>query len=199
MPIRVILRNPKVNNKNKILLAGVDEVGRGPLAGPVIAAAVILKKPINGLKDSKKIIDAKRRILALEIENEAVAFAYGRAEVEEINHLNIHHAGLLAMKRAIESLAIHPHEVLIDGKFCPEIPFPVKSIIDGDDLVPCISAASIIAKVKRDNEMIMMDELYPGYGFASHKGYATKKHKQALLQLGPSPIHRKHFQPVAVL
>lgn len=184
-------------NSSKLLLAGVDEVGRGPLAGPVVAAAVILGKPIDGLKDSKKLTDLKRRELAIQIKNEAIAFAYGRAEVEEINKLNVHFATLLAMARAIESLPVKPHEVLIDGKHSPQLSIPCKTIIDGDDLVAEISAASIIAKVKRDDEMIAMEELYPGYGFASHKGYSTAEHKKALQKLGPCILHRRNFSAVS--
>jgi ribonuclease HII len=181
----------------EIYIAGVDEVGRGPLAGPVVTAAVILMKPIEGVKDSKKLTPTKRMELAIKIKEEAHCFAYGRAEVEEIEKLNIHHASLLAMKRAIEALPIQPHEVLVDGLFTPQVRMPCRAIVDGDGLICSIGAASILAKVLRDQEMEEMDNLYPGYGFASHKGYATEAHRSALLQLGPCQIHRKSFIPVS--
>ncbi|WP_094092287.1 ribonuclease HII [Legionella clemsonensis] len=180
-------------------IAGVDEVGRGPLAGPVVTAAVILHKPIEGITDSKKLTPLKRRELALKIKEEAFCFAYGRAEVEEIEKLNIHYATLLAMKRAIETLPIQPHEIWVDGLFVPQVNIPCKAIVDGDGLIPSIGAASILAKVLRDEEMEKMDLMYPGYGFASHKGYATEMHRNALLELGPCAIHRKSFAPVMEL
>lgn len=185
--------------KTIIKIAGVDEVGRGPLAGAVVTAAVILKKPIPGLMDSKKLSEKKRIELAEQIKNEAIAFAYGRAEVEEIDTLNIHHATLLAMKRAITDLAVEPEEILVDGIHLPVLNIPCRAIIQGDSLIPEISAASILAKVHRDQEMIQLDALYPGYGFAAHKGYATAMHQKALIDLGPSIIHRKSFAPVAAL
>lgn len=181
----------------EIYIAGVDEVGRGPLAGAVITAAVILKKPIEGVKDSKKLSPAKREKLAKIIQEQALCFAYGRAEVEEIDTLNIHHATLLAMKRAIEGLAIEPHKVLVDGIHLPKISIPCQAIIGGDDLIQEISAASILAKVLRDKEMMELDLLYPGYGFAVHKGYSTLQHRNALKELGPCAIHRKSYAPVA--
>lgn len=180
-----------------MLIAGVDEVGRGPLAGPVVTAAVILKYPIAGLNDSKKLTPAKRRKLVIQIQEEALSFAYGRAEVEEIDQLNIHHATLLAMKRAVEALAIQPDEVLVDGIHLPQIAMPAKAIVKGDSLIPAISAASILAKVLRDEEMEKMDLLYPGYGFSGHKGYPTVAHRKALIELGPCPIHRRSYAPVA--
>jgi ribonuclease HII len=181
-------------------IAGVDEVGRGPLAGAVITAAVILKSPIEGLKDSKLLTPKKREQLALMIEEQALCFAYGRAEVEEIDELNIHHATLLAMQRAVMALSHTPKEVFIDGLYTPNLgSIPTKAIVKGDSLIPAISAASILAKVKRDKEMEVMDELYPGYGFAQHKGYPTASHRKALITLGPSIIHRKSFAPVAAL
>ncbi|MBA2650260.1 MAG: ribonuclease HII [Legionella sp.] len=180
----------------QIYIAGVDEVGRGPLAGAVVTAAVILKKPIPGLADSKKLTPLKRKILSIQILEQAVAYAYGRAEVDEINCLNIHHATLLAMRRAIESLPIKPDEVLIDGLFIPILNLPCKAIVNGDSLIPAISAASIIAKVFRDEEMEKLDALYPGYGFAQHKGYATPAHREALTRLGPCELHRKYYAPV---
>lgn len=182
-----------------MLIAGVDEVGRGPLAGPVITAAVIFNQPLDGMMDSKKLTPIKRQKLALLIQQQALCYAYGRAEVEEIERLNIHQASLLAMKRAVEALAICPQQVLVDGGFIPELSIPCKAIIKGDSLISEISAASILAKVYRDAEMDKMDELYPGYGFAAHKGYPTKAHYAALLALGPSPIHRKTYAPVQKL
>lgn len=179
------------------MVAGVDEAGRGPLAGPVVTAAVILGKPIAGLTDSKKISAHKRAQLAVLIKDRALAFAFGRAEVAEIDTLNIHQATLLAMQRAINKLALQPCQVLVDGLFIPTIAIPCKAIVKGDLLIPAISAASILAKVARDEEMILLDEHYPGYGFAIHKGYATLRHKVALQQLGPCLIHRKSYAPVA--
>lgn len=178
-------------------VAGVDEVGRGPLAGPVVTAAVILSTPIDGVTDSKKLTPLKRKQLAKEIKARAFCYAYGRAEVHEIDQLNIHHATLLAMKRAIEALPISPHKVLIDGLYVPKMTIPCEAIVKGDSLVMEIGAASILAKVLRDEEMEHMDELYPGYGFAAHKGYPTAIHQQALRQLGPCPIHRRSYAPVA--
>jgi ribonuclease HII len=181
------------------LLAGVDEVGRGPLAGPVVAAAVILDpvKIIDGLNDSKKINKKKREQLSNEIKTNALAWSLGRAEVEEIDELNILKASLLAMKRAVESLKIKPKMVVVDGQYTPDINYEKIAIIRGDNLVPAISAASIIAKVARDDEMIRLDEVYPGYGFSSHKGYPTKQHIESLKKLGITEIHRRSFAPVA--
>jgi ribonuclease HII len=180
-------------------IAGVDEVGRGPLAGPVITAAVILRKPIDGVTDSKLLTAAKREKLAEIIKKEALCFAYGRAEVEEIDRLNIHHATLLAMKRAIESLAIQPDEVMIDGLYIPKVAIPCQAIVKGDSLINAIGAASILAKVLRDKEMEEMDLLYPGYGFAVHKGYPTLQHRNALKAIGACAIHRRSYAPVAAL
>lgn len=175
-------------------IAGVDEVGRGPLAGPVVTAAVILREPIEGVKDSKQLTAAKRSQLAVKIKEEALSFAYGRAEAEEIDRLNIHQATLLAMKRAIEALAIKPHEVWVDGLYLPPIAIPCQAIVRGDSLANAIGAASILAKVLRDEEMEKMDLLYPGYGFANHKGYATLEHRKRLAELGPCQIHRRSFR-----
>jgi ribonuclease HII len=183
----------------KIIIAGVDEVGRGPLAGAVVTAAVILKKPIAGLDDSKKLTAKKRKLLSIQIMEEAVSFAYGRAEVEEIDALNIHHATLLAMRRAVEGLSIKPDQVLVDGAYTPALDIPCRAIIQGDSLIPEISAASILAKVLRDEEMEALDILYPGYGFAGHKGYPTVAHREALIRLGPCVIHRRSYAPVAAL
>lgn len=180
-------------------LAGVDEVGRGPLAGAVITAAVMLREPIAGLADSKTLSDKKRKMLAEQIKEDALAYAYGRAEVEEIDRLNIHHATLLAMRRAVEALNIRPDKVLVDGMHVPELDIPCQAIVQGDQLIPEISAASILAKVLRDEEMIELDAIYPGYGFAQHKGYPTLVHRKALISLGPSTIHRKSYAPVAAL
>jgi len=180
------------------LTAGVDEVGRGPLAGPVVAAAVILnnEKYIYGLKDSKLLSEGKRKKLADEIYKHALAWAIGRAETTEIDSLNILNASLLAMQRAVYALDIEPENVLVDGNYCPQIYYKVEAIVKGDSLVPAISAASIIAKVTRDDEMIEMDKQYPGYGFAKHKGYPTKQHMLALQALGICDIHRRSYSPV---
>jgi len=181
-----------------IYLAGVDEVGRGPLAGAVVTAAVILDpdNPVIGLGDSKKLTEKKRQQLSIEIKQKALSYCIARAEHEEIDQLNIFHATLLAMKRAVEGLSVQPDKVLVDGKFCPDIELPCDAIIKGDSKVAAISAASILAKVARDNEMIMLDSVYPGYGFAKHKGYPTKFHIEALKISGITPIHRKSFKPV---
>ena len=183
---------------NDGMMAGVDEVGRGPLAGPVIAAAVILdpENPIQGLMDSKKISEKKRILLAKEIREKALSWAIGRAENDEIDSINILQASLLAMKRAIESLSIMPELVLVDGIYRPVVDCKVEPIVKGDSKVAAISAASIIAKVARDNEMVALDDIYPSYGFAQHKAYQTKMHINSLKELGVSLIHRKSFSPV---
>lgn len=178
-------------------VAGVDEVGRGPLAGPVITAVVILERPIEGVTDSKKLTPLKRQHLALKIKKEAYCFAYGRAEVEEIDALNIHYATLLAMKRAIDALPIQPQKVLVDGLYVPSVTMPCQAIIKGDSLIMAIGAASILAKVLRDEEMEQMDLIYPGYGFKQHKGYPTMQHQTALRVKGPCAIHRRSYAPVA--
>lgn len=180
------------------LCAGVDEAGRGPLAGPVIAAAVILDKSINikGIKDSKALSADARKNLAGEIREHSLCWATGRAECDEIDDLNILQASLLAMQRAVESLDIIPDYALVDGPHCPRLACPVEGIVGGDQRVGAISAASIIAKVTRDAEMVAMDALYPGYGFARHKGYPTREHLRALDLLGPCDIHRQSFKPV---
>lgn len=179
-----------------VYLAGVDEVGRGPLAGPVVTAAVILQYPIEGVTDSKKLTPKKRKQLATLIQQQALCYAYGRAEAYEIDQINIHQATLLAMKRAIEALAIQPHKVLVDGLYTPDVSIPCEAIVKGDSLIMEIGAASILAKVLRDEEMEAMDLLYPGYGFAGHKGYPTKQHRDALMILGPCDIHRRSYAPV---
>jgi len=180
------------------LIAGVDEAGRGPLAGPVIAAAVILDdaNPIEGLTDSKKLSEKRRESLAQIIREKSLAWAVGRAEVEEIDAINILQASLLAMQRAVANLVVPPQHVMVDGNRCPRFNCPGSAIVQGDLLIPAISAASIIAKVTRDQEMLQLHEQYPGYGLDGHKGYPTKKRLEALVQLGVSPIHRKSFGPV---
>jgi ribonuclease HII len=180
------------------LIAGVDEVGRGPLAGPVVAAAVILDetKPIEGLADSKVLSATRREELAHLIRERALCWALGRAEVEEIDRLNILRASLLAMKRAIETLSLPPELVLVDGNQAPELNYPVQTIVRGDASVPAISAASILAKVARDAEMCELDLRIPGYGFAQHKGYPTLAHLDALGKQGVSVVHRRSFAPI---
>lgn len=179
-------------------IAGVDEVGRGPLAGPVVAAAVILDpdRPIQGLADSKVLSEQKRDELAILIRERAIAWAVGRAEIEEIDQINILQASLLAMRRAVLELRPQPEYALIDGNRCPRLPCPAEAIIKGDATIASISAASILAKVSRDQEMQQLDAHYPGYGFASHKGYPTKAHLEAISALGITPIHRRSFGPV---
>ena len=183
-----------------IFIVGVDEVGRGPLAGAVVAAAVILdpNNPIEGLNDSKKLTEKRREQLEPIIQKNALAWALGRAEPVEIDEINILQATLLAMKRAVESLHIQPTHALVDGNQAPNLACPVTTIIKGDESEAAIAAASILAKVARDREMQEMDRLYPGYGFAKHKGYPTKQHQQALLELGPCNIHRYSFKPVQI-
>lgn len=180
------------------LVAGVDEVGRGPLCGPVVTAAVILdpSRPIRGLNDSKKLGEARREALFDEICEKALAWCIGRAEVEEIDRLNILHATMLAMQRAVEGLCVMPRLALIDGNRCPQLSVPTAAVVKGDSQVPAIAAASILAKVSRDREMQAMDLLYPGYGLAAHKGYPTAEHLDALTRLGPTRIHRRSFAPV---
>jgi len=183
------------------LICGVDEAGRGPLAGPVYAAAVILngERPITGLADSKKLSEKKREQLALEIKQYATAWAIATASVEEIDEINILRATLLAMRRAIETLSVVPHEILVDGLYCPETGVPSRAIVKGDSRVAEISAASILAKTARDAAMIEMHERLPQYGFAVHKGYPTANHIAALTIHGVSAEHRKSFGPVRKL
>jgi ribonuclease HII len=183
---------------NGLLVAGVDEVGRGPLAGPVVTAAVILdpEHPIDGLMDSKKLSEKRREELAVLIKENSLAWSIGRAEVEEIDEINILQATMLAMQRAVAGLSPAPEHALIDGNRCPQLACTAEAIIKGDGLVPAISAASIIAKVSRDNEMVELDAMYPGYGLAGHKGYPTKAHRDALIELGVTSIHRRSFGPV---
>lgn len=179
------------------IVAGVDEVGRGPLAGDVVAAAVILgDSPPAGLTDSKALSPRQRERLAETIRSEAVAWSLGRATVAEIDELNILQASLLAMQRAVEALSVQPSLVLVDGNHLPRWSYEARAVIKGDLSEPAISAASIVAKVTRDSEMVILDDLYPGYGFAAHKGYPTKAHLAALASLGVSPVHRQSFGPV---
>jgi ribonuclease HII len=184
------------------LVCGVDEAGRGPLAGPVYAAAVILDPacPIPGVKDSKKVAPANRVRLADEIRRKALAWAVASASVEEIAELNILHASLLAMRRAVLALQPAPGLVLVDGNRCPSgLPCPARAIVKGDSLEPAISAASILAKTERDKEMTRLAAIYPQYGFDRHAGYPTPEHLAALECCGPSPIHRVNFAPVRKL
>lgn len=186
------------NSTLQSLVAGVDEVGRGPLAGDVVAAAVILdvNAPIEGLTDSKKLSEKKREALFDTIIEQSVAWAIGRANVAEIDQLNILHASMLAMQRAVLALSPQPHHVLVDGNRVPDIPHSADAIVKGDLTEPCISAASILAKVTRDREMVALDQQYPGYGFAQHKGYPTKLHLSKLAELGVTPQHRLSYAPV---
>lgn len=179
-------------------LAGVDEAGRGPLAGSVVAAAVILdpNKPIAGLADSKKLSEKKREALALEIKDKALSYAVASCSVEEIDRLNILQASLLAMKRAVEQLTVPAEYVLVDGNQLPQWSYPSMAVVKGDARVAAIAAASILAKVTRDHDMLELEQRYPGYGFAKHKAYPTKQHFEALYRLGATPEHRKSFKPV---
>ena len=181
-----------------ILVAGVDEVGRGPLAGPVVAAAVILdpERPIAGLADSKQLSEKRREALSEQIREQALAWHIARAEVEEIDCINILQASLLAMRRAVLALRPVAELALIDGNRCPELPCPAWAVVKGDSRVAAISAASIIAKVARDREMVALDRDYPGYGLARHKGYPSRQHLEALRTLGVTPIHRRSYAPV---
>ena len=180
------------------LVAGVDEVGRGPLCGAVVTAAVILdpNRPILRLNDSKKLTEARREKLYDEICEKALSWHIARAEVEEIDELNILHATMLAMQRAVEGLHITPKMAMIDGNRCPKLTMPSEAVVKGDSKVPAIAAASILAKVSRDREMAAFELIYPGYGIGGHKGYPTPVHLEALARLGPTPIHRRSFAPV---
>ena len=189
---------PFQSNYQGILLAGTDEVGRGPLAGDVVAAAVILdpNNPIEGLDDSKKLTEKRRENLFPIIQERALSWCVARASVEEIDQLNILQASLLAMTRAVQGLSVQPEHVLVDGNRVPKWSYPAEAVVKGDSRVAAIAAASILAKVTRDREMVIMDQQYPGYGLASHKGYPTKVHMEALERLGPAVIHRRSFGPV---
>jgi ribonuclease HII len=189
---------PFVCSYQGILLAGCDEVGRGPLAGDVVAAAVILdpENPILGLDDSKKLTEKKRELLFDEIKLKAKSWCVARASVAEIDTINILQASLLAMTRAVQGLHIQPEYVLVDGNKLPKWNYTAEAVVKGDSRVAAISAASILAKVVRDREMVEMDKQYPGYGLADHKGYPTKVHMDALDKLGITPIHRTSYAPV---
>ena len=180
------------------LVAGVDEAGRGPLAGPVVAAAVVLPSRIilPGLTDSKRLSERKRQSLEILIKEKALAWSVAEASIEEIDELNILHATMLAMRRAVAGLKVAPQKVLVDGNRCPDIPQAVECIVKGDLTEPCISAASILAKQSRDRMMMALDILYPQYGFARHKAYPTALHRQALIEYGACPAHRRSFKPV---
>ncbi|TDQ58044.1 RNase HII [Mesocricetibacter intestinalis] len=180
------------------LIAGVDEVGRGPLVGAVVTAAVILDpaRPIEGLADSKKLSHKKRLLLAQEIKDKALAWALGRAEAEEIDRINILQATMLAMQRAVQALSIPPQLVLVDGNRLPKLSIPAQAVVKGDSRVAEISAASILAKVTRDLEMEALDKSFPQYGFAQHKGYPTALHLEKLAEFGALPQHRRSFAPV---
>ena len=184
--------------KRTILVAGIDEAGRGPLAGPVVAAAVILDphRPVRGLADSKLLTPERREELAIRIRERAIAWSTGQADVTEIDTINILHATMLAMCRAVAALPITPEEALVDGNRCPDLSCRVRAIVKGDRDVKSISAASIIAKTTRDAMLRELDKLYPLYGFAQHKGYGTPEHLAALDRHGPCPIHRRSFSPV---
>ncbi len=188
-------------NQETKLICGVDEAGRGPLAGPVSAAAVILDDayPIPGLNDSKKLSEKKRDQLAPLIKERALAWAVAYATVEEIDQLNILQATLLAMRRAVLALNIQPHQVLVDGLYCPDTGISSMAIVKGDSKVAAISAASILAKTARDELMLQLDQQYPNYGLAMHKGYPTAAHMAALREYGVTDIHRKSFKPVREL
>ncbi|MDN5679494.1 MAG: ribonuclease HII [Ewingella sp.] len=181
-----------------LCIAGVDEVGRGPLVGAVVTAAVILDpaKPILGLADSKKLTEKRREALYIEIKEKALSWSLGRAEPDEIDELNILHATMLAMQRAVAGLHITPDMVLIDGNRCPKLPMASQAVVKGDSKVAEISAASILAKVTRDREMVELDLQFPDYGFAKHKGYPTPVHLESLVKLGATPHHRRSFAPV---
>jgi len=182
-------------------VAGVDEVGRGPLAGPVVTAAVILPSQYDlpGLTDSKKLSATRRESLAIEIRKQAISWAIAEASIEEIDEINILQATMLAMQRAVASLEIEPNEVLVDGNRAPKFAMPARAIVGGDGIEPCISAASIIAKVHRDQMMKQYAVEYPNYGWQSNSGYPTKQHLNALEEFGVTPYHRRSFGPVAKL
>ena len=192
---------PAASRPTVSLLCGVDEAGRGPLAGAVFAAAVVLDpaRPIRGLADSKVLAESVREKLAVRIKARAIAWAVASASVQEIDAINILRASLLAMRRAVEALGMEPDEVFVDGLHTPDIAFKCRAIVRGDSLVRAISAASILAKTARDAQMIELDQRYPGYGFANHKGYFTPEHAAALKLFGPCEIHRRSFEPVRIL
>ncbi len=191
---------PLFDNTEEII-CGVDEAGRGPLAGPVFAAAVILDpmRPIEGLRDSKKLTEARRDALAVEIKAHALAWSIAQCSEAEIDTLNILQASMLAMRRAVESLAVQPTLALIDGNRCPVMPLRSEAIVKGDDKVAAISAASILAKTARDAALVVLHEQYPQYGFDLHKGYPTALHLERLRMHGVSPVHRKSYGPVKAM
>ncbi|MDO3382253.1 ribonuclease HII [Gilvimarinus algae] len=192
------MNEPFVSVYTGSLMAGVDEVGRGPLAGDVVAAAVILDplRPVDGLADSKKLTEKRRESLFAEICDKALSYCIARASVAEIDRINILQASLLAMTRAVDGLSVSPEHVLVDGNKIPRWRYAAEAVVKGDSRVAAISAASILAKVTRDREMVDLDSQYPGYGLAGHKGYPTKSHLEALARLGASPVHRTSFGPV---
>ncbi|GAB4359438.1 MAG: ribonuclease HII [Gammaproteobacteria bacterium] len=187
-----------MSERSNILVGGVDEAGRGPLAGPVVAAAVILDPdaPIEGLADSKRLTASRRGLLEGEIQEKAIAWSVARVEADQIDRINILQATLLAMRRAVEGLNVTPGRVLVDGNCCPDLGIPAEAIVGGDALEPAISAASILAKEARDRIMRALAEHYPQYGFDRHMGYPTKRHLEALERHGPCPWHRRSFGPV---
>jgi len=192
---------PSLASSNSALVCGVDEAGRGPLAGPVYAGAVILDpaRRINGLADSKVLTAERREVLAARIKQRAIAWAVAFATVEEIDRFNIFHASMLAMRRAVQALSVPPEEVIVDGNSCPPgLPCRARAIVDGDATERPISAASILAKTARDAEMTALHDRYPQYGFDKHKGYGTAEHLEALGRVGPSEIHRKSFYAVGI-
>lgn len=196
MPLSKLKHEKQCWDKGLTFVAGVDEVGMGCLAGPVVAAAVVLSSHTvlpDGIDDSKKLSPKRRELLALGIRESAVSFALGMASVEEIDAINIYQAARLAMKRAVESLTVHPEFLLIDGRAKLDSPIAQLSLVKGDQLSVSIGAASILAKVYRDELMREMDETYPGYDFAQHKGYGSVAHRRSLQEKGPSPLHRKSF------
>ncbi|MBL4820414.1 MAG: ribonuclease HII [Gammaproteobacteria bacterium] len=198
MPLEYSLVEHRLDNQ---IIAGTDEAGRGPLAGDVVAAAVILDpdQPIDGLNDSKKLSERKREALFEQIIQTSKAFSIARASVKEIDQLNILQASLLAMKRAVKQLRMQPDFVYVDGNQCPHWSYQSATVVKGDSRLQCVAAASILAKVSRDRDMVKMAQNFPGYGFAKHKGYPTREHLLALGRLGPCQHHRKSFKPVADL
>ncbi|HWL69709.1 MAG TPA: ribonuclease HII [Geminicoccus sp.] len=186
----------RITGGGPVMIAGVDEVGRGPLCGPVVACAVILQRPVEGLADSKALRPAERQRLAAILREQAIV-ALGAASVREITRLNIFHASMLAMRRAVARLPVRPARLLVDGNRVPaELDLPAEAIVKGDALVDCIAAASIVAKVVRDRAMARLALRWPGYGFERHAGYPTELHRRALLELGPTPHHRPSFKGV---
>jgi len=201
MQVRAVYKSSPLHFDEAQLNAGVDEAGRGPLAGPVMAAAVILdpSKPIEGIADSKKLTPSTRERLFERITQNALAYSVSQASVQEIDALNILQATMLAMRRAVTGLSLRPAHVWVDGNHLPVVDIACSALIKGDCLLACISAASILAKVSRDRWCEQIDIEFPAYGFAQHKGYGTSAHLNALKRLGPTPWHRKSFAPVARL